>query len=377
MRVLLLYIYPNHKRTMETMSSLLREHGIYNDVICVRNFDWIHNSDLHIIPLFKKLSKLQNTFRPYRFREKYISFFNQNIMKLLFSFYDKVDIHAFRFENLFWTRKCIDWKIKYDITLWGSEVLRASEQELLDVEWGYREANSIRGIENMFHRLSKVFEHKYEDKMIKTYFGNTNYNVINNVSIEKAYDIAKTLGIKLPDKYTLTCGYNGHPQQQHSIIIEALQQLPETGKQKIHVVIPMTYGFDESYYQEIKQKIDATGISYIILKRYLKPEELAALRITPDIVINTQTTDAFCGALQEHLYCKNIVIIGDWLEYPQYDDNDVFYIKASKDSLNRKIQYALDNIDLLKNKTFHNTPRLKNLTSWDTVMPTWVKAMKL
>ena len=105
MRVLLLYPYPNHRRMMETFSLLLRNTGIYNDVICVRNFDWIHNSDIPVIKVFEKLSHLQNSFRPYRYRDKYISLFNNIIMKHIFSLYDKVDIHAFRAENLYWAKK--------------------------------------------------------------------------------------------------------------------------------------------------------------------------------------------------------------------------------------------------------------------------------
>lgn len=376
MRVLLLYPYPNHRRMMETFSQLLRNAGIYNDVICVRDFNWIHNSDIPVIKVFEKLSHLQNSFRPYQYREKYVSFFNNKVMKILFSLYDKVDIHAFRAENLFWAKKCHDWNIKYDITLWGSEVLRAADQEIKDVEWGYEGANSIKALYKILKRLSNVFNHKYDCKTHLVYFGNTNYDIIDNIPIEEANNTAKNLGIKIPGKITVTCGYNGMPQQQHRIIIDALQKLPEETKHNIHVVIPMTYGFNESYYQEIKKVLNISGLSYIILLRFLKPEELAILRMTSDIVINTQTTDAFCGALQDHLYCENVVIIADWLDYPEYDNNNVFYIKTSKEDLYNNILYSIEHYEELKEKTQSNKEKLKKLTSWSNVLPAWIEAMK-
>lgn len=375
MRVLLLYPYPNHRRMMETFSLLLRNTGIYNDVICVRNFDWIHNSDIPVIKVFEKLSHLQNSFRPYRYRDKYISLFNNIIMKHLFSLYDKVDIHAFRAENLYWAKKCNDWNIKYDITLWGSEVLRATEQEIKNVEWGYEGANSIKALYKILKRLSNVFNHKYDYKTHLVYFGNTNYDIIDNIPIEKANKIATNLGIKISKRITVTCGYNGMPQQQHRIIIDALQKLPKETKQNIHVVIPMTYGFNDSYYQEIKNVLNISGLSYIILLQFLKPEELAALRITSDIVINTQTTDAFCGALQDHLYCKNVVIIADWLDYPEYDNNNVFYIKTSKKELYNNIKCTIEHYNELKKHSHNNKEILKKITSWTSVLPAWIKAI--
>ena len=376
MRVLLLYPYPNHTRTIKKFSFLLKKEGIYNDAICVRDFTWIHNSDLPFIKIFKKLSILQSTFRPYKYREKYISLFNERIMRLLFSLYDKVDIHAFRAENMTWTYKCLCWNIKYDITLWGSEVLRATNKEILDVEWGYKGANSIRGIHIMLNKLSNIFNHRYDDKMLKAFFGNTNYDIIDKISFKQADILANNLGIKIPGKLIVTCGYNGHPQQQHDIMIEVLKKLPSHIKGRINVVVPMTYGLNESYYQEIKKKLDNIDINHIILKKFLKPEELAALRITSDIVINTQTTDAFCSALQDHLYCKNVVIIADWLDYPEYDNNNVFYIKTSKEDLYNNILYSIEHYEELKEKTQSNKEKLKKLTSWSNVLPAWVEAMK-
>ena len=361
---------------METFSLLLRNEGIYNDVVCVRDFNWIHNSNIPVIKVFEKLSHLQNSFRPCRYRGKYVSIFNNIIMRFLFSLYDKVDIHAFRAENLMWTKKCIEWKVKYDITLWGSEVLRASDREIFDVEWGYKGANSIKALSKILKRLSDVFNHTYDNKTYLVYFGNTNFDVINKISFEEANNIAIDLGIKIPGRIVITCGYNGSPQQQHIIMIDVLRKLPEETKNKIHVVIPMTYGFIESYYQEVQKELDASGLSYVILLRFLQPEELAVLRMTSDIVVNTQTTDAFCGALQEHLYCQNVVIIADWLDYPEYEDNNIFYIKTTEENLYDNIHYAINNYSVLKEKTIDNRMKLKKLTSWNSTITNWVKALK-
>lgn len=375
MRVLLLYPYPHHKRMMTNLSLLLHEAGIYNDVICVRNFSFTHNSDIsYRFVLIVRIIQLATRI-PRRFWKLGIPLLSPHLMRILFSLYDKVDIHAFNGENIIWAKKCKDWHIKYDITLWGSEVLRASDQNILNLEWGYKEANSIRGIEKMLNRLSNIFNRKFDNKMYRVYFGNTNYDLIDNISYEQAYSISTNLGIKIPRKLTITCGYNGLPQQQHDIMIEVLQKLPSHIKERINVVVPMTYGLNESYYQEIKKKLNNIDINHIILKKFLKPEELAALRITSDIVINTQTTDAFCSALQDHLYCKNVVIIADWLDYPEYDNNNVFYIKTSKEDLYSNTLFAIEHFEELKRRTLSNKEILRSLTSWENVLPGWKKAM--
>ena len=90
----------------------------------------------------------------------------------------------------------------------------------------------------------------------------------------------------------------------------------------------------------------------------------------------TQTTDAFCGALQDHLYCENVVIIADWLDYPEYDNNNVFYIKTSKEDLYNNILYSIEHYEELKEKTQSNKEKLKKLTSWSNVLPAWIEAMK-
>ena len=103
---------------------------------------------------------------------------------------------------------------------------------------------------------------------------------------------------------------------------------------------------------------------------------MASLRKQTDIAINTQTTDAFCAALKEHLYCDNIVIIADWLDYPVYDMNQIYYIKSSKENLTDNIKYAIDNYETLKVKAMENRYKLYRCTSWNAVIEGWYEVMK-
>lgn len=361
---------------MEKMSVLLLENGIENDVICFPNFELIHNSRNTFICLICRISSWRNSIRPYRLRKIFVLFFNNVLMKKLFKSYDKIDFHSYLRDNLFWSKACVKWSVKYDITIWGSEVLRASDEELKDLEWGYANANCIRGVDKILNRLSLVYDGKYDGKMIKTYFGNTNFELFDSMTNTQVEKIAQNLFIKKPDKLTVTCGYNGLREQQHTIIIDAIRKLPSEIKEKMHLVFPMTYGLNAEYRKELNILLESAGVSYTVLDRFLSTEELASLRLASDIIINTQTTDAFCAAIQDHLYCGGVLIIADWLEYPQYDDKEVFYFKASLETLSDTIMKSVVHFEEIKEKTKENKCKLRQLTSWNVAIGRWIDAMK-
>ena len=158
------------------------------------------------------------------------------------------------------------------------------------------------------------------------------------------------------------------------MIIDSIKQLPLKLKDKIHIVVPMTYSANKGYIDSINTYLCSIGVSYKIITSFLSPKQLALLRQLSNIVINAQTTDAFCGALQEFLYCGNIVMIAEWLNYPLYDRNDVFYIKFSRENLTEKLKQIIENYTLFVNQTKDNQTKIYDIVSWNNVIPIWLKA---
>jgi hypothetical protein len=135
----------------------------------------------------------------------------------------------------------------------------------------------------------------------------------------------------------------------------------------------MIYGIQKKYLNHIESLLKQVGIPYCFFSKHLSNEENATLRVVTDIAINIQITDLLSASLQEHLYAGNILLAGEWLPYQIFDEHSIFYIKISYQNMLEKLSYCIDNLDMLKEKTKANHDKIKNLSSWKTVTPSWVK----
>ena len=377
MRALILFQYPHHFHMLITFSNLLNGKGIECDVVCLRNLEYYHNSRVVGISLVCQLAKFKDKIKNDFVRRYYSRFIDRVLFKHLFRQYDLVDLHSYCDEVARWSSPCKEWGVRYDITVWGSDVLRASAAAMEEREDGYKFARLIRGSKNLLNRLSEAYAGRYDDKMREVYFGNSNYGAIDAITEEQMKEIAQKLEISKPNKLTVTCGYNGSREQQHSLILNAVSMLPKYDKEKIHLVIPMSYCLNDTYKEELLCQLEKIGVTYTMIEKFLTIQELASLRLKTDIAINIQTTDAFCAALKEHLYCGNVVVIGDWLDYPIYDSNNIYYIKSSLSHLYDTIKQTIDNFEEIKVHTTGNRIKLLKCTSWQAVLDGWVNAMKM
>jgi hypothetical protein len=151
-------------------------------------------------------------------------------------------------------------------------------------------------------------------------------------------------------------------------MVDALLKLDNEEKSKIHVVFPMTYGASPEYLKEIKAIIQKSNLSYTILETYLEAKEVAAIRKTADIVLNIQDTDAFAGSLKGHLYCNNVCIFGEWLDYSICEDNGVYYIKSSKEGITDNLRKVILNYPKYKRLCSGNNIIIKSPFSWEATM---------
>ena len=138
----------------------------------------------------------------------------------------------------------------------------------------------------------------------------------------------------------------------------------------------MTYDRSEPYINETVTLLKKTGVNYTVLNEFLTERELAVLRIQSQVFIDTQTTDSFNGALRETLYSENIALIADWLEYPPYDRENVYYIGINESNLTSTLHLIIYNFGEYKQKCIGNKVKLKRLVSWEYCVKPWVDSYK-
>lgn len=375
MRILIIYRFPHHHVMMKRMASLLSKEGIKADVLCLKTFEFTNNSKAwwgKLGSLFIGIPKI----RPYRLRNILLKLFRKYILPLMVSQYDKIDFQSYYIDLHDLMSHCVKLHIPYDITLWGSDILRVDNDMLSQMKYGFAHCKYIKGIDKLLDKVSDSYSHAYDNKFLIAYFGDAMCDVIDNIDSSTVNKLNQKLFERVKGRIIVTCGYNAMPAQQHEMIIEALNQLSNEQKQKIYIVFPMTYEKSEKYIDKIINLLEKTGIDYLILDRFLSEEELATVRLKTDIVVNTQTTDALAAALVQHLYCGNVLIVGEWLEYKPFDSRDIFYIKTNSENLAKNISEVIDEYPKFKALTLGNHDKLLDIASWDSTIHQWIKAYK-
>ena len=369
-KILLIYHFQNHSHNVERLAKEMQKAGIGIDLFCISNckgsfrtadlpfgmsvLSWLGNSRLFLL---KKLSRL---LLPYF------------LIKLI-SKYSYIDYNSFY--PIFYKpiQYCVSHHIRYDITLLCSDFMRASKEKISNMEYGIENAHVIKVMSpSLAKELDNVYNSKYSSKIRVVDFGNIEFEFIEKI---KNHEIVEPhLFENEGKKIIITCGYNGIVQQNHILMIDALSCLNDDQKRSIHVVIPLTYGCKQDYIDKLGAKIKSSGVSYTILTNYLNQAEIAALRLSTDIMLNMQETDAFAGSIQGHLFAGNILISGDWLEYEELETAKVFYVKTSRGNLKEIVSYTLEHYDEYKQLCENNVEKMKVMKSWAAVSKLWESA---
>lgn len=365
MNILILYPFYNQRELMHNFATRLSEHGVYVDVLNIRCFRYEKYSSI----IWPKLILLVIGFPFYSKFE----LLNKIVRRLLlwflpkiFPLYDLIDFHAYypsSYNRLM--RSCVHNGIKFDITLWGSDLMRATDERKQLQKFGFDNCYRIKLTENLYDILQAIHGDIYDSKCRIVYFGNSDLPIIDSLSESDAKKIKHELYGNTDNKRILVLGYNAVSQQNHDKVIDALSVLNPEEKKSIHVVLPMTYGAQAGYITGIRNKIEQLSVSYTIIDQFLRTEQVAAIRKTADIVVNVQNTDALAGSLQDHLYCGNICIFGNWLNYSPYTNNGIYYIKTSMEDIAMHVKDVIHNYDEYHKRCIGNHDKIKSLVSWE------------
>lgn len=165
--------------------------------------------------------------------------------------------------------------------------------------------------------------------------------------------------------------------QNHTIILENLIMLPIEIRKLLFVVLPWTYGGSENYKELVLNTARSMKIPFMMITEFLNNDKLAFLRCASDILLNIQDTDAYSATIAEYLYAQNLLILGSRISYPEYIENDIYYISTSYQELPTVIERSIRNLEEEKTKCAQNSEKIHNLLNWNASMTNWLLSYEL
>lgn len=270
------------------------------------------------------------------------------------------------------------------LTFWGSDILRQSDSNRKLLTPFCLMASTIifmiKPQKNFFvNRYGKRFERKI--RIID--FGNALLDVIDDLRSEYSKtDCKQEFGLRT-DKITIHIGYNKSEEQQHIKILEQLCLLPQRILNKVQVVFPWGYGgnaYEDAYISQIENILGGGtySIDYVFNKNFLQGKELAKFRMSCDIFLYGQTSDAMSASPLEYVYSGSLFLCPAWLwaNYDLINGQTKQCVKYSDFAHMRSIlgeilmQSKDDFLGLIENETHEII--YENL-SWKNLAPKWRK----
>ena len=260
---------------------------------------------------------------------------------------------------------------KIVITFWGSDLLRVNNKTMLKYKDAFTLADIIMlSTSEMKEHFTKVFGHCFDEKILDLKFG---LDSLENIDYENT--IVARHFFSVPDgKTVITVGYNGKPTQNHIRVTEALSKLKKEQKNKLFLLVPVTYGLSQGYKQQLVDSFDKLGIPYQLIEDFLEDEQLCKLRECTDAFIHAQVTDAFSASIQEYLYARKIVFNPVWIPYSDMKNKGIFYYEYNDyDELSTLISNWLDKglSDSEQQALSGNTEIIRELSSWKLLSTKW------
>lgn len=259
---------------------------------------------------------------------------------------------------------------------WGSDLLRAKKSALLLMRPLLRRADAVVLSTRYFaDRFSEIFNSRYDDRVIIVDFGTRNADILHVFARSHTKEECKKAYGLPTDKLCIFCGYNGFRAHRHKEIFHLLETLPNKHKSSICLVFHCAYALDDSYKSELESLFSKSDIDCRLFTDFLAGDDLAALRMCADVMLNLQPTDALSSSMLESLEAGAIVIKGDWLVYPELEAGGAYLLSIpSMDALPELIQDIVENPISYQEKTKPNRGVVL-MQSWDTVRGGWMKAL--
>jgi len=297
--------------------------------------------------------------------------------------YDIIHIHSLNVGTLSFVNYIYPDK-KIVLSYWGSDLYQiwgtdpGLTNELKDY---YQQLGPIKraDIITVFnYEMERVVIAKYgpelEKKIVRILFGIKDELFDQMDQIKKSSPNLNFLSkYNIPEnKIKITVGYCGDPICNHLLILDELEKFDQMTKDKIHLLVPMTYGnFTKEYMQAVILKLNQSKISYTLFDKFLSLDELLKLRVTSDMMIMMNKSDALSASVCEALYADNLLISAGWLPYSPLRLQKIFFYETDFGQLGQTVIEAVNNFDEVKVKLVNNPDRIKNLTASNITLMQW------
>lgn len=286
--------------------------------------------------------------------------------------------HYFFYRKIFKNTKVI-------ITFWGSDLYRVPKKSKINKflqKQIIKKADIVTvAREKMIADFHKIFGFENKPIYLTRFPVPIDFRLIDSIKEQELQLFRKKYDIKDND-FILTLGYSSDPGKNHEYMIDEIVKVNQKFK-NLFIFLPMTYGNFE-HREKIKkyceENLIKNNIQYVILENYMDKQEVAILRKVTDIMINVQNTDALSASMLESLYAENIVINGSWLNYDELVEKGVYFetIPELKPGvLSSKVEYILNNYNLLKEKTKVNKEIIYRMNNLDDIIEEWEKVYNM
>ncbi|MBK9097291.1 MAG: glycosyltransferase [bacterium] len=316
---------------------------------------------------YRIIKEIKNSLNYMHSREIFSSILNN---------YDIINFHSLNLGTLSFIKHVYRDK-KIILSFWGSDLYQTSGLKNYYEQLGA--VNKADKIAVLNYEMEKVVLSKFgselKNKIVHTALGIEDeiFDLMDNYKKEKP-DLNFLKKYNIPDnKIKITVGYCGNMVCNHLLILGELEKIESTLKDKIHLLVPMTYGnYTKEYMQEVVSGLERAKISYTIFKEYLSLDEVAKLRVNSDIMIQMNKSDGFNTSVREALYADNILISAVWLPYSLLRLENIFFYETDFKQLGETVTLVLNSFEQIKNRLFMNPVKAKKLTAFSQNFQPWI-----
>lgn len=297
--------------------------------------------------------------------------------------YDVISLHSITSATLTFV-DFLEKDKKLIISYWGSDLFRiwGFESDETDENKNFfesfeavKKADTITVISYEMERaLIARFGPEIKHKIVRTFFSTNDrqFDIMDKFKGNELFpDFINKFGIP-ENKIKTTIGYCGDPICNHIPILNELAKLETPVKNRIHLLVPMTYGnYTEEYKQNVINKLNQSEISYTLFDKYLTLDEVVILRLTSDIMIQMSMSDALSSSVCEAIYAGNILISAIWLPYSPFRMSDIYFFETDFSQLTQTVEKAIKNFEQIKPKLSANADRVRELTAINKTVEKW------
>ena len=214
-------------------------------------------------------------------------------------------------------------------SFWGSDLLRARAAERLIMSWSLRvcDAVTIQDRESMLMPFHGRFGTRFDEKLFPVLFPGENNALQGIAEKESRAESCEMLSIPA-DKQVVAIGYNANPNHQHVTVLNQLSRMPEDCRQRMHILLPMTYpSISDGYRAELMAALEGLGSTSTIIEGFQSDEAIARMQRVSTVMIHAQTSDAASASIKEFLRAGAVLLNPSWIDYCELRGAGVDYIE--------------------------------------------------